>query len=202
MCLFGTSGKVAGTWADITSSHCWLAGGGEKTNHRPSFPGALGRAQGQRGSSLCQSWEKMSPSRTEGEILVFSLMEPNSSAIGNSYKRRAMEKWEELQPWPGGSPPPASLGSYTSATAERAMLGWKLSGHPGHPHMPALDQWKPETLVSLRSASKKKFAPGITLMPGRKANMERFAFLFWINHICPFLKIALYVEKSCFGSEL
>ena len=108
MCLFGTSSKVAGTWADITSSHCWLAGGGEKTNHRPSFPGALGRAQGQRGSSLCQSWEKMSPSRTEGEILVFSLMEPNSSAIGNSYKRRAMEKWEELQPWPGGSPPPAS----------------------------------------------------------------------------------------------
>ena len=201
MCLFVARGKMAGAWADITSSHCWLAGGGEKTNRRPSLPGAPG-GPGTKRQQLVSELGRNEPPRTEGEILVFSVMEPNSSVIGNSYKRRAMEKWEALQPWPGGSPPPASLGSYTNAPAKWAMCGWKLKGHPGHPDMPGLDQWKPETLVFLRSASKKKFAPGITLMSGRKANMERFAYVFWINHTCPFLKIALYIEKSCFGSEL
>ena len=47
---------------------------------------------GTKRQQLVSELGRNEPPRTEGEILVFSVMEPNSSAIGNSYKRRAMEK--------------------------------------------------------------------------------------------------------------
>lgn len=169
-----------------------LTGRWQWENKAQAFPaGGTGQGPGAQRQRLVSELGKSEPPRTKGAILVFSLTEPSSSATGNSRQGTAMQEWEELQPWPGRYPPPAFLGSYTNATAKWAMLGWTLKGRPGHPDMPGLDQWKSEMLVCLRSASKKKFAPGITLMSGRKANMERFAYLFWINHTCPFLKIAL-----------
>lgn len=57
------------------------------------LPGAPERGQRQGGrSSCCRAWGEDSPSRTKREVLVFSLKEPNSSVIGISYKKRAMEK--------------------------------------------------------------------------------------------------------------
>lgn len=189
MCLFGTSSKVAGTWADIISSHCWLAGGGWE-NKPPGLPfqRALGEGPGTKRQQLVSELGKNRPSQNRGWNTGLLASWNPASATVNSYKRRATEKWEGLQPWPGGSPPPAhSLWAATPVPQlNRQCWAENSVWTPGHPHMPVLDQWKPQTLVSLRSASKKKFAPGITLMPGRKASMERFAYLFWINHMCLF----------------
>ena len=99
------------------------------------LPGALGRGQRQRGRSSCRrAWGEESPSRTKREMLVFSLKEPNSSVIGISYKKRATEKWQELQSWPEGSPPPAFLGSYSKARSKWVVVSWQLKG--GYPRTP------------------------------------------------------------------